>query len=143
MCVVVLETFFVRANRQHEKERSLIEATPIPPHIDEVYPIHSIGRNGMDGTATYREMTSTTYLYLKFPTAPDDDEVIQPTSVKQGTCDTLGDTVFTLTVPDSGTSETDLEFTIDQIHALGKLAVIVTATKDDPTIIACGNLNSN
>jgi hypothetical protein len=143
MCIVVLGTFFVNAKRQHESERSLIQATPLPPHSDEVYPIHAIGNSGMDGTATYRELTSTTYLYLKFPTAPDDDEEIQPSFVKQGTCDDLGDTVFTLTVPDSGTSETDLELTIDQIHALGKLAVVITATKDDPTLIACGNLNTH
>jgi hypothetical protein len=70
--------------------------------------------SGQDGTATFMPLGGgRTRIVLELTNPPD---VPQPAHVHNGSCDDLGDPVVALTSVENGTSETDVEMSLDALE---------------------------
>lgn len=73
-----------------------------------------------DGTATFTSVGGgRTRIVLELTNPPD---VPQPAHVHSGTCDNLGDPVVALTSVEDGTSETNVEMSLEQLEQ-GELVI--------------------
>jgi Cu/Zn superoxide dismutase len=70
--------------------------------------------SGQDGTATFTSLEGgRTRIVLELTNPP---EVPQPAHVHSGTCDDLGDPVVALTSVEDGTSDTEVERSLEQLE---------------------------
>jgi Cu/Zn superoxide dismutase len=70
--------------------------------------------SGQDGTATFTSLAGgRTRIVLELTNPP---EVPQPAHVHSGTCDDLGDPVVALTSVEDGTSDTEVERSLEELE---------------------------
>ena len=100
--------------------------------------VHSIGRSGVTGTATFEDVAGAVAILLHFDGLPD--ESIPPVELRYGACAALGPLAYALVAPDDGGSETDLSINLKQFNTQKPMAVILYRSTQDRTAIACGDL---
>jgi len=68
---------------------------------------------------------------------------LQPAHIHKGTCDVIGEElVYKLTFPATGSSDSMIEASLDELRAQGPLVIDVHKSfSDDKTVVSCGEID--
>ena len=100
--------------------------------------IRSLGLSGITGTATFEDVSGAAAALLTVDGMPD--ESLAPAELRYGACSAPGPIAYPLTASDDGGSETDLSINLKQFNTQKPMAVIVYASSQDHTAVACGDI---
>jgi len=121
-----------------------VQYPTIPPSApDFTVSIHSVDSSGVTGTATFKDISGVAAILLHIDGLPgeEEEEIITPAEIHRGTCASLGDLEYPLTVPDAGESETDLSINLKQFNTQKPMAVVLYRSPGDRAVIACGDIS--
>jgi hypothetical protein len=109
------------------------EIKPITASLD------SMNSSGETGTVTIENVAGLAAILINLNNSPD--EVLQPSKIYKGSCENTGSLMYTLTTPDAGQSETDLNITLAQFRKEMPMTLKIFNSIDANSPIAlCGNI---
>lgn len=142
LTIIIIVVYFLFGNEPIKLQKTE-KNIPVSNQASRFQEINiSISEENMskeNGMATIKQEEDKTYITLRINNFPE--EIIQPSYIYSGSCNSLGQIVYQLESMSNSKSETILDVSFNEIKKQFPLSIVIhKAPTEMGTIAACGNI---